>query len=149
MDGRLVAHSTRIDELERELDDNKRENKKLREQMQNVLQEVLAAKSMETEPRELDQGYDRDIDHTICRVRCTQVAPKDNVKKTIEELTAVAEIAADDWDLDGDGISQSFVVRFKGAVALQTRRVDKLLSTLRKSNGIMPSTWWSCMASTF
>ncbi|CAK0791982.1 unnamed protein product, partial [Prorocentrum cordatum] len=128
-DGRFQAMEDRIAPIEEKMvqvDQMQREIQKLKEELV-----VLNAGV----PAELSGGsWDRATDTAVVTVFAKTALSKPAVEQALAPLVAEAQLN-DHVVLEGDAVSQRFLLRCKGAAALAARRVNKLLQLMRVGQG--------------
>ncbi|CAK0817074.1 unnamed protein product [Prorocentrum cordatum] len=109
----------------------------MQEQTTKLQSALVEANSARPAPKNLAGiiQFDRDTDPTIIKLNAGKLVSRQAVIEIIPPWLAEHNIEESNWNIDSpDHLSKMFTMRLTGAAGLASRRVQKLLSSLRLSS---------------
>ncbi|CAK0879882.1 unnamed protein product [Prorocentrum cordatum] len=97
-------------------------------------EKMVQVDQMQREIQKFKERWDRATDAAVVAVFAKTALSKPAVEQALAPLVAEAQLN-DHVVLEGDAVSQRFLLRCKGAAALAARRVNKLLQLMRVGQG--------------
>ena len=90
------------------------------------------------------RDFDRDADATIIKVRADGLTTIDNATKALSKWVTDSGINEADFKVQGDATTKYFTIQFTGQIGTASKRVQKVLDSMRGRDG----TWTRIFAST-
>ena len=125
---RLGQHDQALASLEERVVALERSAITCKSEMEKIGKELVVANSAKPKQVDLDSAeFEREIDSSIVRIRAELAVSIASLTEVVRPLLASMELDDGQWELEGGEPGRAFVLRFKGATGMASKRVAKFL----------------------
>ncbi|CAK0887921.1 unnamed protein product, partial [Prorocentrum cordatum] len=131
----LDAFNIRVGEVEAKQEKTDKAIELMAEQIKVLQRELATANQQPIKQQYIGRDFDREIDATIIKVHADGLVTLAKATESLAKFVAGCDIRESDFTVTGNDIAKFFTIKFTGLPGPASRRVQKVLDSMRSSNG--------------
>ncbi|CAK0800876.1 unnamed protein product, partial [Prorocentrum cordatum] len=131
----LDAFNIRVGEVEAKQEKTDKAIELMAEQIKVLQRELATANQQPIKQQYIGRDFDREIDATIIKVHADGLVTLAKATESLTKFVAGCDIRESDFTVTGNDTAKFFTVKFTGLPGPASRRVQKVLDSMRSPNG--------------